>query len=59
MEKIYTSNEVAMMLHMHRNTILKYIRSGKLKASNISSEAKPRYRITEENLDKFWETLQK
>jgi len=50
MDKYYTTSEVAEHLKVNKMTILRYIRSGKLKANKISKKI---YRISEKELEKF------
>lgn len=47
--KVYKVKEVAEILRVHWQTILEYIRNGKLKAIKIGKG----YRITQEDLDEF------
>lgn len=50
-EKIYTVKEVSEILKVHFQTILGYIKDGKLKAMKIGKG----YRISQKDLDKFLE----
>lgn len=50
--KVYTLDEVAAILKLHRRTVTTYIRDGKLKAVKIGKY----WKITEENLKAFLET---
>jgi len=45
---LYTTNEVAEILKVHKRTIFRYIESGKLKATKIGQ-----WRIKKEDLDKL------
>lgn len=46
--QFYTTNEVADILKIHKRTIFRYIKSGKLKATKIGQ-----WRIKKEDLDRF------
>lgn len=50
-QTIYTVKEVAEMLKVHFQTILAYIKDGKLKAMKIGKG----YRISKKDLDDFLE----
>ncbi len=52
---VYTVNEVMEILHYKRNTILRYIKSGKLRAVLIGNQ----YRIRKEDLESFLENQRK
>lgn len=54
-ERLYTLEEVASILRVHRNTVTKYIDSGMLVASKIGKE----YRISETSLRDFLKRTQK
>lgn len=45
----YTVEQVAELLQVHWQTVLNYIKNGKLKALRLGKG----YRITKEDLDKF------
>jgi len=53
MEQQYTPEEVAKLLKVHKQTVYRYIKSGKLKASNISMGTKKYYRISNTDLGDF------
>ena len=53
MEKIYTTREVAEMLHMNVQTIRKYTRDGDLKSFKVGSPKKGKIKIKESDLDAF------
>ncbi len=53
---IYTPQQVADELHVHRRTVLKWIRSGELKASWVGEKT---VRITEEQLRAFLKAKEK
>lgn len=55
MDTLYTPKQVAEKLSLAPFTIRKYIKDGKLKAFKIGN----RLRITEKELKRFTETLQK
>jgi excisionase family DNA binding protein len=55
--KIYTINEVAMMLHLHPVTVRRYIREGKIVAKKLSDGKKAKWRIEESQVEKFWNNL--
>lgn len=48
-EKFYTVQEVADLLQIHWQSVLNYIKSGKLKALKLGKG----YRISQEALDEF------
>lgn len=48
-EKIYTVKEVAELLKVHWQTVLNYIKKGKIKAVKIGKN----YRVTELDLKSF------
>ncbi|MFA5348983.1 MAG: helix-turn-helix domain-containing protein [Candidatus Paceibacterota bacterium] len=48
MEKIMTLKEAAKILRVSERTIMRYLKSGKLKASKVG-----RWRIRESNLEDF------
>lgn len=52
---VYTVNEVMEILHYKRNTILRYIKSEKLRAVLIGNQ----YRIRKEDLESFLENQRK
>lgn len=49
--KVYDLNEVCELLKMNKQTIRKYIREGKLKASKVGTH----YMVTEESIKVFLE----
>src|SRR5690349_21811245 len=49
MDKFLTTEEVAQRLHIHQNTVIRYIRDGKLPAAKVGSM----YRIKESALAAF------
>jgi excisionase family DNA binding protein len=51
--KTLTPPEVAKQLGADPATVINWIRSGQLKASNLATGARPRYVIRPEDLDKF------
>jgi len=54
LNKIYTTHQVSDILHVHLNTVYKYIKSGKLKAFKLSGRNSVKHwRIREENLESF------
>ncbi len=48
-EKFYTVQEVADLLQIHWQSVLNYIKNGKLKALKLGKG----YRISQESLDEF------
>jgi len=50
MEKLLTLKETAKILRVSERTIMRYLKSGKLKASNLGQ-----WRIKESDLNKFLE----
>jgi len=52
-DRLYTTEQVAKLLQIHPLTVLKYIKSGKLKAVKLGRV----YRITETSLQKFLEEM--
>lgn len=52
---VYSVDDVMDILQLSRNTILKYIKSKKIKASFIGNS----YRIRKEDLDAFIDSLQR
>lgn len=51
MQEIYTSEQVAKILQIHPQTVLKFIREGKLKGSKVGRG----YRVKASDIDKFLE----
>ena len=51
--KTYSSDEVALILKIHVDTVRRYIRQGRLRAVNVASHQRPKYVITEEALVEF------
>jgi excisionase family DNA binding protein len=49
----YTPTEVARLLRVQGGKIFTWIRSGELKAFNVSASRLPRYRISKEAIDDF------
>ncbi|MBX9788576.1 MAG: helix-turn-helix domain-containing protein [Pirellulales bacterium] len=51
----FTVNQVAEVFHVHRDTVVYWIRSAELSAINIArkKDGMPRYRITDEALKNF------
>ena len=47
--KLFTVNEVAQILKIHRHTVMKLIYDGKLKHTKIGEQ----YRISDKQLDKY------
>lgn len=50
-EKLYTARECAEMLRVHRDTIIRYLKNGKLKAIKVGRN----FKISESNLREFME----
>lgn len=50
-EKIYTTEQVAQILQIHPLTVLKYLKTGQLKAAKLGRV----YRIKESEVQKFLE----
>ena len=50
MEKLFTLKETAQILRVSERTVMRYLKSGKLKASNLGQ-----WRIKESDLNKFLE----
>lgn len=48
-----TTEEVADILRLKRRTIQLKIRDGQIAAVNLGSEARPSYRITQQELDRY------
>lgn len=48
-EKLYRANEVAEKLELHKDTILRLIREGKMKAVRIGRE----YRVSQKDIDDY------
>ncbi len=48
MEKLFTLKETAKILRVSERTIMRYLKSGKLKASKVG-----KWRIKQSDLDKF------
>lgn len=51
MQEIYTSDQVAQILKIHPQTVLKFIREGKLKASKVGRG----YRVKADAIEEFLE----
>jgi len=51
MQEIYTSDQVAKILQIHPQTVLKFIRDGKLKASKVGRG----YRVKAQAIEEFLE----
>lgn len=51
MQDIYTSEQVAKILQVHPQTVLKFIREGKLRGSKVGRG----YRVKASDIDKFLE----
>jgi excisionase family DNA binding protein len=51
--KLYTIKEAAEILLVERQTIIRKIEEGRLKAINVGSGKKKTYRISEEALNDF------
>jgi excisionase family DNA binding protein len=43
------------LLGVNRDKVLRWIRSGELKAANVSDATRPRYRVAREDLQRFLE----
>jgi excisionase family DNA binding protein len=52
----YTPPEVAKLLKVNRDTVLNWIRSGRLPAAIYPGTKRPRYRISQVDLERFHET---
>jgi hypothetical protein len=52
-ENDLTPNDVRKIMRVSPNKVLAWIKSGKLKASNISAKRRPLYRIARAELDRF------
>lgn len=52
MEKHYSIHDTSKLLSVHRKTVENWIKAGKIKAVNISSPDKPRYRIPESEIQR-------
>jgi len=48
-----TPPEIARMLRMRQATVIGWIRSGRLRAIDISEGRRPRYRISRQALDEY------
>ncbi len=53
MEKTLTPPQVARLLRVRREKIMAWIRTGELRAFNVSTNFRPRYRIEESELEAF------
>ncbi len=53
-QQLYTIDEVAKILRLHRNTVKKRIESGELGAIQVGRE----YRISARDLDEYMERMQ-
>jgi excisionase family DNA binding protein len=56
--KTLTPPEVAKELGCRASSVLAWIKSGKLKASNLATASRPRYRVTLEDLAEFLKSRQ-
>lgn len=54
--KTYSPPQVAKLLKVNADTIRAWIRSGRLPASNYPGTRRPRYRISERDLEQFHES---
>lgn len=52
-KKYYTITEVSMWMNCHKNSVLKLIDEGKLKAVNLGRGKKNMWRISAEAIDNF------
>ena len=55
---VLTPPEVAKQLRCRASQVLAWIRSGELKASNLSKGSRPRYRVTPDDLAAFLKSRQ-
>jgi excisionase family DNA binding protein len=53
MQPFLTPPEIAKLLRVRRETVLAWIKSGKLPAMNVSEKIRPSYRIAPDDLDRF------
>jgi len=53
MDKTMTPPQVAKYLRVRRDTVLAWIRSGELRAINISNASRPSYRVDPADLEEF------
>jgi excisionase family DNA binding protein len=51
---LLTVEAVAKRLSIHQKTVIRYIRAGKLSASNHGSVARPKYRVSEADCAAFY-----
>lgn len=50
MDKLYTVQEFADLLRVHKNTILKMIKNDRIHPINVGSKNRPRYSIPQDEL---------
>ncbi len=48
-EKLYTTEEIAVILRVHKQTVWRYIRQNKLSATKVGGQ----YRVKESDLEKY------
>lgn len=51
---LLTAKAVAGRLKLHEKTVVRYIREGRINASNHGSLARPRYRVNEADCEAFY-----
>ena len=52
-DRLYTVPEVAAYLHIHRNTLHRWIREGRLDTVTFGNEKSPKYRITSSEIQRL------
>lgn len=55
--RYYSPTSAAEALDLSRMTVWRLIRDGKIRAVNVSSSAKPRWRISEDDLRSYMDSL--
>ncbi len=53
MGRTFTTSEIIKYLRVTKRTVLNWIHSGELRATNVSNSARPRYRIEEADFEEF------
>lgn len=53
-----TPSQVADLLKVHPDTVYEIIRRGDLRASNVGSPARPRYRVRERDFERYLDLTQ-
>jgi DNA binding domain, excisionase family len=52
-ERLYTTGEIARLLHVSRQSVTRWIREGRLEAIAINVSSRPTYRVSESRFRAF------